>query len=172
MEILIVMTFAGRSEAREALEAIRRLHDDLSVDVRNVALVHRAADGTLAVPDQTEAVGVTATVSGGLVGALLGALAGPAGAVAGGIAGAAVGSALDADAAGTSDEVLAVVIGAIPRGTTAIVGDMTEVSSKPLDDVACRTGALLLRIPRADVVAKLETLQPASEAARRSSDHA
>ena len=59
MENLIVMTFPGGGRAQEALEAIRRLHDDPSVGLRNVALVHRAADGRLAAPDQTEADGVT-----------------------------------------------------------------------------------------------------------------
>jgi hypothetical protein len=57
----------------------------------------------------------------------------------------------------------------VPPGTTALVGDVEEPVSHPLDDAMAKLGAPMTRWPREEVQAELEGAPEATEAGHRAS---
>lgn len=161
---VVVATFATRNQAYDAAREIDRLNDDV-VTVRSGAIVEKDVLGNVSRLDKRRlgsAWGTVAGVTGGtLLGALLGALAGPAGTAAGTIAGSAVatgaaagslmggavGAMADLTEVGLKEDYLGNVSSALLPGQTALVMELEEGKSDPLDAAIRRHDGLVYRTP-------------------------
>lgn len=94
MSKLIVISFDGLSEAREARRALDEL-DHEYFDLIDAAVVTKDADSRIDVADEPESSTKTGALIGGLLGGLLSLLFPVAGAVAGAVGGAATGKAVE-----------------------------------------------------------------------------
>jgi uncharacterized membrane protein len=158
---IVVATFDHRNPAYDTAYDIDQL-DDSVVDFKSGAIVEKDRLGnvtTLDTRDLGSAWILAGTVGGALLGILIGALAGPAGVAVGSAAGAAaasgpaagglLGGAVGATAdvaewglkQGTIDEVSAMLL----PGKTALVMEVEEGSTEPIDTAVRRHGGSVSR---------------------------
>ncbi len=155
---IIVATFQDTNSAYDAATAIKDLKNvgAADFDLKTGVMVRKDELGNVNVVDNRErplwgtAIGVT-------TGALIGALAGPAGAVAGGAAGAgaaaAVGAALggtlglggDAIEASLDDDFVDGVTSGMLPGSTALIVEANEGSTRAVDDIVAVNGGNVYR---------------------------
>lgn len=133
---IIVAVFPNTTAAYNASSALKSLSDDKAIDlkVKTGALFSKDARGNI-IPLEEKERPLWGTLAGGVAGALIGLLAGPAGAAAGAAVGAAGG--LGADALGSiadTDFVYSVAKSVNP-GDTAVVVEVKEGSTLPVDGV-------------------------------------
>jgi uncharacterized membrane protein len=166
-ESVVIIGFPQSSQAYQALSELRGLSESLaSVEVRSAALAERTSDGTVRIPEQGDAVIGAGTATGGLIGMLTGVLGGPLGVLLGFGAGALVGGVFDIDRASSVDGALGLLSAQIPPGSTALIVDAVETTPEPLDQLAARFDATILRQPAAQVAAEVEAAAAAAEAAQ------
>jgi uncharacterized membrane protein len=142
MRNYVAVVFDDTSKAYEGLHALWQLDDAAEVTVHGTAVVHRDALGNFQV-DTKETHPALATAVGVGVGALLGLLAGPAGAAAGAAGGAAIGAATGGVAAETR-----FVLGA---GQSAVIADVSEDWTSPIDTRMRTLGGTVYRRAKDDV---------------------
>ena len=158
MRNFVTVVFDSSSKAYNALHDLWELDREGSVTVHGTAVVHRDSLGRLVV-DTEETDPPLATAIGVGIGALLGALAGPAGAAIGASGGAAVGGALggtaglmaDMDRADVESEAgfeTALVVGS---GQHAVIADVSEDWTAPIDTRMKKFDGTLYRRARDDV---------------------
>jgi uncharacterized membrane protein len=105
---------------------------------------------------------VGGAAGGAILGALIGTLAGPVGtatgaevgaaaAAAGGLFGGAVGTTGDLMDAGLKEDYIAAVSGRLLPGHAAIVGEVVEHSTQPVDEAVWRHGGVIFRQPLSEV---------------------
>ena len=147
---IVVATFDTRNQAYDAASAIDHL-DDQVVYVNCGAILEKDVLGHVTTLD-TRHIGdawsaVDGLAGGALLGALIGALAGPAGMAAGGLLGATLGVA--ADRAGSSVEHAYVDLAGdrLLPGKTALVMEVEEDATAPVDTAVARHGGLVSRRP-------------------------
>jgi uncharacterized membrane protein len=160
---VIVATFETRDQAYEAAYDIDRLPERV-VDVKSGAIVEKDVLGnvkTLETRTLGSAWVLAGTVAGALVGILIGALAGPGGAAAGGAVGAAIasgpvaGSLLGGAAGATADAAEWVLkhgaiddlSASLPPGQTALVMEVEQDPTAPVDAAVARHGGGVVRRP-------------------------
>lgn len=163
---VIAVTFPEESKAYQALSELRQASDAGRLDLVSAAVVRRAPDGHLSVPEQEDAAGAAGTTTGGLVGMLIGVLGGPLGMLMGWGAGALVGGLLDIDRAERSADVLTEFGQAVPPGQTALLAQVTEYATEVVDGQVSALGGTVYRRPVTEVVAELEAASAAAEAAQ------
>ena len=170
-ESIALIRFPDTSDAYQALSEARQLDASLaSLDVRSATLLERRPDGTLYIPEQADySVGEGAT-AGGLVGLLVGVLGGPLGVLLGFGAGALIGGAFDIDRATKVDGALALLSREVPPGATVLVIEVAETTPDPLDQLAARFDATVERQPIDAVIAEVEEVAAAAEAAQKEAD--
>ena len=155
MENILIATFDGPKAAHRGLQELQKLDDHGRLRLRAATVVEHRPDGTWAFPDETEKPAFGAALTGGVLGGLVGALAGPLGILLGGAAGLMAGEVIDV----TEDEARELIhedmIRRIPSGTTALVADVEEPLSHPVDDALGKLGAQVRRWPRDEVQAEL-----------------
>lgn len=117
MSKLIVITFEGLSQAREARRALDKL-DGEYFDLIDAAVVTKDADGRVDVDNELESSTRTGALIGGLLGAPLALLFPVAGALAGAVGGAAAGKAVEP---GIEQEFVDQVAEALKLGGSALV---------------------------------------------------
>ncbi|GLF92651.1 histidine kinase [Streptomyces yaizuensis] len=123
--------------------------------LRQAAVIERAADGTVDVPEN-QAVGVgAATVGAAATGGLIGLLAGPLGTLTGTTAGALLGDALAARRDQESTAALIVLSADVADGGALLVLDITEDSDGPVDELAARHGTTAHREQAASFTARV-----------------
>ena len=162
---VIVATFETRNQAYEAASDIDRVSDGI-VDVKSGAIVEKDPLGNVTTLD-TKNIGsawgtVGGVVGGALIGALVGLLAGPGGAAIGTAAGAAAagsGAATGSLVGGTlgvsgdvinwglNEDYLDTVRTRMLPGTTAVVAEVEEGSTEPVDAAVMRHGGFVYRTP-------------------------
>jgi uncharacterized membrane protein len=162
---IVVATFDNRNQAYDTAYDIDRL-DDSVVDFKSGVIVEKDRLGNVTTLD-TRNLGsawvLAGTVGGALLGILIGALAGPGGAAVGSAAGAAVGSGpaaggllggvvgATADAAewglkqSTIDDISALLL----PGKTALIMEVAESSTEPIDTAVRGRGGIVYRAPMA-----------------------
>jgi len=152
MRNYVAVVFNNESKAYEALHALWQLDSAGEVTVHGTAVVHRDDLGYFQV-DTKETHPALATAVGVGVGALLGALAGPAGAAVGAAGGAAIGAATggaagliaDAGRADTRDEAAAETGFVLGYGQSAVIADVSEDWTSPIDTRMGDLGGVVYR---------------------------
>jgi uncharacterized membrane protein len=162
---VIVATFDTRNQAYDAASEIDQLSDGI-VDVKSGAIVEKDLLGNVTTLDTKNIGGVWGTIGGvaggALVGALVGLLAGPGGAAIGTAAGAAAASSGAAAGSlvggtlgwsgdlinwGLNEDYLDTVRTRMLPGTVAVVAEVEEGLTEPVDAAVLRHGGFVYRTP-------------------------
>ena len=157
MDNYVAIVLDDDGKAYEALHELWKLDTDGDITVHGAAVIHRDANGYVDVRTKDTDPGVRTAVGIG-IGALLGALAGPIGAAAGAAAaaagtGAAIGAASGGVAGLTADIVKATENDeagyeaefVLPPGKSAVIAEVTEQWTMPLDTLAKKYGTTVFR---------------------------
>lgn len=150
MSKMLVVAFDDEAKAYEGTKALKELHWDGSVSVYAGAVVARDADGKVSVKDEADE-GPIGTALGMLTGALVGAFAGPKGMVIGAAAGSMMGATADLINLGVGVDFVDEVASYLPPGKVALVAEMEEYWSTPVDTRMEALGGTVYRRWRADV---------------------
>ena len=158
MRNYVAVVFNERSKAYEGLHALWQLDGEMEITVHGTGVVHRDDLGEFQV-DTKETHPALATAAGVGIGALLGALAGPAGAAVGAAGGAAIGAAtggvvglaVDADRADTRDQAGIETRSILGYGQSAVIADVSEDWTSPIDTKMRKLGGTVYRRARTDV---------------------
>ncbi len=158
MRNFIAVVFESASKAYDGQHELWQLDGEGTITVHGTAVVHRDSLGRCIVDtDQTDPPFATAVGAG--IGALLGALAGPAGATVGAGGGAAIGAALggtaglvaDADRADVETQAGMETGFVLRPGQHAVIADVSEDWTTPLNDRMRHAGGVVHRRARGDV---------------------
>ena len=157
---VVIATFDTRNQAYEAAAEIDRVSD-----VKSGTIIEKDPLGNVSALDAKNlptAWGLGGAAGGALVGALVGLLAGPGGAAAGTAAGAAaassgaaagavgggaVGSAADLTNWGLKADYLDTASTYLVPGKTAVVAEVEEGTTAPIDEAVMRNGGMVYREP-------------------------
>jgi uncharacterized membrane protein len=143
----VVAIFDSQHQAYDAARAIQQLGED-TVHVRQAAIVIKDDQGTVSVPDTTE-LGVSRVMLGGpVVGSMIGLLAGPLGVAAGILLGSLVGRVVDVADREQDQDFLNSAKARLEPGQAAIVAEVDEDATTPVDAAVARYGG---RINRGDL---------------------
>ncbi len=155
MRNYIAVVFDDMSKAYEGLHGLWQLDGESQITVHGTAVVHRNDWGQYQV-DTKETHPALATAVGVGIGALLGALAGPAGVAVGAAKGAAIGAATggvvgagtDLVRADTRDQASVETAYALRAGQSAVIADVSEESTFPIDTRMRELGGVVYRRDR------------------------
>ncbi|MEO3974928.1 histidine kinase [Streptomyces sp. CAU 1734] len=147
---LVTLPFTDAERCRAAFtdaENLPGLHQS--------AIIERAADGTLDIPENHVVGTGTATVGASAGGGLIGLLGGPIGVFVGVTAGALLGEAAEARRETEGTAGLIVLSAGVPDGTSTLVLDIREASDRPVDELAARHGTTAHRESAAAFTARV-----------------
>jgi len=159
----ISIVFDNDANAAKGLHRLWQLDNDGEVTVHGAAVIHRDQFGAVNVATKQTNPGVRTAVGVG-IGALLGALAGPIGAAAGatvaagtaaGIgaaAGGVVGLTADAVKSGEHEQAAYESGFVLGKGQSAVVAEVSEDWTTPIDTAMTQLGGLVFRRPKGDVL--------------------
>jgi uncharacterized membrane protein len=140
----IIAIFDSQPQAYDAARAIQQLGEE-TVHVRQAAIVIKDAQGAVSVPDTTE-LGVSGVMLGGpIVGSMIGLLAGPVGVAAGILLGGLVGRVVDVANRERNQDFLDAAGELLEPGQAAIVAEVDEDATEPLDAAVARSGGRIKR---------------------------
>ncbi|HVP68033.1 MAG TPA: DUF1269 domain-containing protein [Anaeromyxobacteraceae bacterium] len=151
MERMLVVVFDNEKKAYEGSRALRQLDKDGSIAVYAAAVLAKGADGKSAVKQGDEA-GPWGTLTGTALGSLVGILGGPIGFAVGAAGGALIGAIPDLENARVGDDFLADVANALTPGKVALVAEIDEEWTTPVDTQMEALGGEVLRRSLSDVV--------------------
>lgn len=150
MSKYIVSVFDNEKAAYGGARALGQLHDDGSIAVYEGAVLAKDDSGKVRVLDGLEEAPF-GTLGGMLLGSLIGVLGGPAGMVVGAAAGSMGGMLVDLNIAGVNDEFLDDVAKELSPGNYAVVAEVEEGWTAPLDTRMEALGGTVYRSWRTDV---------------------
>jgi len=158
MDNYVAIVFDNDTKAYEGLHALWDLDGSGDITVHGAAVVHRDKNGYMDVATKDTDPGLRTAIGVGL-GALIGALAGPAGAAAGAAAASAaataagigaaaggmVGLTADAVKADEHDQAAFEAGFVLPVGKSALISEVSEDWTTPVDTMAKRLGGTVYR---------------------------
>ncbi len=144
MDRMLVTVFDDESKAYAGKKALVDLDREGSIALYGYAIVRKNADGTTSVKQSDEPFPIGG-VSGSALGALIGALGGPAGAAIGATVGLVAGGAADVYNYGVSEDYFYDVEKALKPGKVAVVAEIDEDWTTPIDDRMDAIGGTVLR---------------------------
>jgi uncharacterized membrane protein len=150
MDRMLVVVFDSESKAYEGKRALSQLDSDGSIGLYAYAVVAKKADGT-AIVKQDDDPGPLGTLAGTALGSLIGVLFGPAGAAVGAIAGFSGGATADLVHAGVGDDFIDDVSKFLLPNKVAVVAEIDEDWTFPVDNRMEAIGGLVFRRARSDV---------------------
>jgi len=150
MEKLLVVVFEAESKVFEAKKALQRLEKEDVIDVFDLAIVARNADGSATVRPGDDLTPVRA-MAGTVLGALVGLLGGPTGAALGAAAGFVAGGAMDVSGATICDDFVEEVRRKLTPEKFALVAEISEDSPNPVDANMRALGGTVFRRPLKEV---------------------
>ena len=150
MDRMLVVVFDSESKAIEGKRALSQLDSDGSIGLWAYAVVAKNADGTATVK-QGDDPGPVGTLAGTALGSLIGVLFGPAGAAIGAIAGLSGGATADLVHAGVGDDFIDDVSKFLLPNKVAVVAEIDEDWTFPVDNRMEAIGGLVFRRARSDV---------------------
>ncbi|MBB6409222.1 DUF1269 domain-containing protein [Mesorhizobium sangaii] len=149
MSKFVVVIFPNEAGAYEGTRALNGLHADGSLTLYGMAVVAKDAKGNFTVKETADA-GPLGTAVGTLLGGLLGVIGGPVGMVTGAAGGVLLGSLIDVVNYGVGEDFMMKVSNELVPGKAAIVAEIAETWTTPLDARVEALGGTVLRTWRAD----------------------
>ena len=150
MDRMLVVVFDSESKAYEGKRALSKLDSDGSIGLYSYAVVTKNADGTATVKLGDDA-GPLGTLAGTALGSLIGVLFSPVGAAVGAIAGLSGGATADLVHAGVGDDFIDDVSKFLLPNKVAVVAEIDEDWTFPVDNRMEAIGGLVFRRARSDV---------------------
>jgi uncharacterized membrane protein len=144
MDKMIVVVFDSEKKAYEGSKALRELHADGSITLYAMGVIAKDAGGKVTVKEAVDE-GPLGTAVGLATGSLIGLLGGPIGVAIGAGAGTFGGILYDLAAVGVGEDFLAEVGGRLQPGKAAIVAEVGEDWSMPVDTRMEAAGGVVLR---------------------------
>lgn len=142
----IVATFGSENSALEAGNDIKALKDkDVGFSTKAAIVVHKDSLGNLSFPKGHERP-LWGTLGGTVLGGLLGAIAGPAGAAGGAALGGLTGLATDSVGDAFDDDAVATISADLLPGTTAVIVDANEDSTRYVDEIVLAHNGQVRRV--------------------------
>src|SRR6516162_963689 len=150
MDRMLVVVFNNEAKAYEGKKALQQLDDDGSISVYGYAVVAKNADGTASVKQGDDA-GPLGTLIGTSLGSLIGVLFGPAGLAIGAAAGYGAGATADIDNLRIGDDFIADVTKELLPNRVAVVAEIEEDWTTPVDTRMEAIGGTVFRRALSDV---------------------
>jgi uncharacterized membrane protein len=151
MSTYIVTVFPDETKAYQGVHALDQLHAEGSISLYDQIVVQRQPDGRITTKDREPAAAI-ATGVGALLGALVGLFGGPVGVAIGIAAGGSLGLGTAAVHAEVSDEFLEDIARQMKPGDYAVLAEVSEGWTAPVDTRMRELGATVMREERSDVV--------------------
>ena len=149
MSKYVVSVFPNEAKAYEGVGAFNALHGEHSLTLYGMAVIAKDAEGRAEVKE-AEDEGPIGTAIGMMSGALVGVLGGPAGVVIGATGGGLLGSISDLGNTGVGLDFVDMVAKRMQPGTAAVVAEVDEYWTTPLDTRMEALGGEVFRRTRAD----------------------
>jgi uncharacterized membrane protein len=165
MSKFVVIVFPNETRAYEGTRGLKELHAEGSLTLYGMAVIAKDSAGKLSTKDAADA-GPLGTAVGALVGGFIGVIGGPAGVVAGATGGTLLGSLIDVVNYGVGEDFVSKVSQELAPGKTAVIAEIDETWTTPLDTRMETLGGTVLRTWRAD----FEDEQIAKEVAAEEAD--
>ena len=150
MNRMLVVIFDSEAKANEGTRAMRQLHAEGGITVYGVGVVARDAAGKVEVKEGMGQGGSGVGV-GFAVGSLIGLLAGPIGLVVGAAAGTIAGAVRDFWVAGVGLDFLEQAERDLAPGKVAVIAEVEEEWTVPVDTAMEALGGVVFRRARADI---------------------
>jgi len=144
LEKMVVVVFDDKSQANEAVVALKQLDKEGSLSVHAGSVIKKTIDGKTELVEMKEEFPVRAA-GGTAIGALIGVLGGPIGVFVGAAYGAVLGTFVDLYSSGVNAEFVEEVSGKLTPGKYAIVADISEEYVTPLDTKMASLGGQVMR---------------------------
>lgn len=164
-QYVAIVTFPQVADAFKAESDLKA--SPVSSVIQAAALIQRAENGTISVPEGSDPTAGGGYVGGSLIGLLVGALGGPLGMLLGWGTGALIGGLADADKADDQSSVLGSMAKQIAPGNNALILQTEESDESALDQFVASHGGTINRVPLEQVVAELEAEEEAAKAAQK-----
>jgi uncharacterized membrane protein len=150
MDRMLVVVFDDETKAYEGQKALLHLDSEGSISVWAYAVLAKHADGTATLKRQDD-YGPIGTVLGTSFGALIGLLGGPVGVALGALTGTIAGQAVDVDKSFVGEGFLEDVNKALKPGKFALVAEVDENWTTPVDTRMEAIGGTVFRRALSDV---------------------
>jgi len=144
MDRMLVVVFDNESKAYEGKKALMLMEIDGNISVYGHAVVVKNADGTTTVRE-SDGRGPLGTLAGTSLGSLIGLLGGPAGFGIGAAVGFLGGASVDLDKARIGEDFIDDVAGALLPNKAAVVAEIEEDSTTPVDTWMEALGGTIFR---------------------------
>lgn len=151
MNKMLVAVFDSEKLAYEGLSALRELHKAGDITLYATATLSKDKAGTVTAK-QLDEEAPAGTAIGFLTGSLIGLLGGPIGLPIGAAIGGLTGLLFDLDRGGVSVAFAEDVSSALTAGKTAVIADLDESWTTPVDTRLHKQGAVIFRRMRSEVV--------------------
>jgi uncharacterized membrane protein len=151
MNKMLVAIFDREAAAFEGLSALKELHRDGDISLYSSAVVAKDNTGKIQLKQAADA-GPVGTAVGLLTGSLMGLLGGPAGMALGASLGGLAGLLFDANKSGVDVTFLDHVSNSLTGGKVAVVAEIDESWTAPVDARLHKLGGVLFRRLRGEVV--------------------
>jgi uncharacterized membrane protein len=150
MNRMLVVVFDNEVKAYEGKKALLQLDNEGSISIYSYAVLAKHADGTATVK-QGDDSGPIGTLLGTSFGSLIGLLGGPAGLAIGAATGVIAGSAVDLNNARIGDDFIDDVTKVLTRNKLAVVAEIEEDWTTPVDTRMEAIGGTVFRRALSDV---------------------
>ncbi|RIK63633.1 hypothetical protein DCC62_26490 [candidate division KSB1 bacterium] len=151
MNKMMVAVFDSETVAFEGLSALKGLHKDGDITVYATAVLVKDASGKVSVKQVVEQGPIGAGL-GMLVGSMVGLLAGPVGLAVGASIGSLTGLISDLNKSGIDVQFVDEVSNALGSGKAAVLADVEESWTEPVDARVRKLGGMVFRRLRSEVV--------------------
>lgn len=151
MDKILVIVFDSEVKAYEGAKALQELQREGSIELYAKAVVARDASGKVAVKQQGD-MGPIGTTVGLLTGSLIGMIGGPVGLAIGASAGTYGGMLYDLAYLGVGEDFLYEVEGSLKPGKAAVVAEVWEEWTLPVDTRMEALGGAVIRYTRREIV--------------------
>lgn len=150
MDRMLVVVFSDENKAFQGKTALTHLQDQGNINVYGYAVVAENPDGTATIK-KADNSGPLGSLFGMSFGALAGALFGPAGLLLGAAGGLGAGAAVDFTNLGVGQDFLDDVAKTLTPGKVALVAEVDEEWTAPVDSSMEALGGIVLRRALSDV---------------------
>ena len=151
MNRMLVAVFDNEPKAFEGLSALKALHDGGDITLYGTAVLVKDSSGKVSTKRATDP-GPVGTAVGMFAGSMVGLLAGPVGLAVGASFGGLAGLLFDLEKTGTNIQFVDDVSRAMTPGKTAVLADVEENWTTPVDTRIGTLGGTVFRRPRYEVV--------------------